>query len=287
VEDIMVCVKQVPRNASIRMDLETHTLVRDGVESVMNPQDAVALSAALELKAEYGIKIGVVSMGPKSAAETVSECLAMGADEGFLITDGCFAGSDTLATAISLAVFIRKSGYRTVFCGNETTDSATGQVGPSIAQMTGLACVTNVERILQFKEGAARAIVKSERARKEFLVDLPAVFAFIGHGGTADHGARAGKRKKRRAAGITRLDAGSLGIDKEGVGLKGSPTKVVSIEIDESSVGYINVTDGMTPEEKIACLLRGGLELRDDGRRIRDLDGEEIAEVAAMIRGYR
>lgn len=142
--NIVVCMKQVPNTTEIKIDPVTNTLKRDGVESIINPDDRTALEAALVMKDNYGAKISVVCMGPQQAEIALREALAMGADEAYLVTDRAFAGSDTIATSCIIAQAIGYIGYDVIFAGRQAIDGDTAQVGPQIAEHLHLPQVTYV-----------------------------------------------------------------------------------------------------------------------------------------------
>ena len=137
---IVVCIKQVPDTNEVKINQETGTLIRDGVKSIMNPDDKNALESALQLKDKYGASVSVLSMGPPQAKEILREALSMGADEVFLISDRKFGGSDTWATATIIASAIEKVGdYDIILCGRQAIDGDTAQVGPEIAEFLDIA----------------------------------------------------------------------------------------------------------------------------------------------------
>lgn len=144
---IIVCAKQVPDTNVIKINPKTGTLIRDGVPSILNHDDANALEEALKIKDKYpDTHITVVSMGPPQATDMLMECLAMGADEGVLLSDRAVGGSDTWATSNALEATIRKIGdYDMIFAGRQAIDGDTAQVGPQIAEKLGLPQVTYVE----------------------------------------------------------------------------------------------------------------------------------------------
>ena len=136
--NIVVCIKQVPDTAEVKINPETNTLIRDGVENIMNPFDRQALETALILKDTSGAKVTVVSMGPPQATDILKEAIAMGADDAVLISDRALAGSDTLATSVALAAAVRKVGEcDLVLCGKQAIDGDTAQVGPEMAEHLG------------------------------------------------------------------------------------------------------------------------------------------------------
>ncbi len=145
--NIIVCIKQVPDTNEVRIDPVTGTLIREGVPSIINPDDKNALEEALVLKEKYGAHITIITMGPPQAEKALREALAMGADEAVLITDKAFAGADTLATSRALAAAVQKFPYDIVFAGRQAIDGDTAQVGPEIAEHLGIPQVTYVEKV--------------------------------------------------------------------------------------------------------------------------------------------
>jgi electron transfer flavoprotein beta subunit len=145
--NIVVCLKQVPDTTEVKIDPKTGTLIRDGVPSIINPDDKNALEEALVIKDNSGAKVTVISMGPPQAEKALREALAMGADEAILITDRAFAGADTLATSHALAGALRKLEYDIVFAGRQAIDGDTAQVGPEIAEHLGIPQITYVEKV--------------------------------------------------------------------------------------------------------------------------------------------
>ena len=146
---ILVCVKQVPDTTEVKIDPVKGTLIRDGVPSILNPDDANALEAALQIKDENpGTEVVVITMGPPQADEMLRECLAMGADEAYLLSDRAFGGADTCATSTTIAAGIKKiKKYDIVFAGRQAIDGDTAQVGPQVAFRLGLPVVTYVQDV--------------------------------------------------------------------------------------------------------------------------------------------
>ena len=133
---VVVCIKQVPDTTEVRLDPVTNTLIRDGVPSIINPDDKAGLEAALRLKDELGATVSVVSMGPPQADAVLREAMAMGADEAFLVTDRAFGGADTWATSSTIAAAIQAVApdYDLIITGRQAIDGDTAQVGPQIAE---------------------------------------------------------------------------------------------------------------------------------------------------------
>lgn len=145
--NIIVCIKQVPDTNEVRIDPVNGTLIREGVPSIINPDDKNALEEALRLKELYKAHITVMTMGPTQAENALREALSMGADEAILISDKAFAGADTLATSRALASAIGKLPYDIVFAGRQAIDGDTAQVGPEIAEHLSIPQVTYVEAV--------------------------------------------------------------------------------------------------------------------------------------------
>jgi electron transfer flavoprotein beta subunit len=151
--EMLVCIKQVPGTSNVNVDPVTGVLIRDGVESKMNPYDLYALETALRIKNERGGQIKVLTMGPPQAKEVISEAFMMGADEGAILSDRKFAGADVLATSYTLSQGVKKVGNADlIICGKQTTDGDTAQVGPEMAEYLGIPHVANVLKILAISE---------------------------------------------------------------------------------------------------------------------------------------
>ncbi|MCD3217948.1 electron transfer flavoprotein subunit beta/FixA family protein, partial [Clostridium botulinum C] len=144
---IVVCLKQVPDTNQVKIDPVTGTLIREGVPSIINPEDKNALEEALRLKDEKGATVTVISMGPPQAEAALREAMAMGADDAILISDRAFAGADTLATSYALAGALKKLEYDFILAGRQAIDGDTAQVGPEIAEHLGIPQVTYVEKV--------------------------------------------------------------------------------------------------------------------------------------------
>lgn len=148
--NIAVCIKQVPGTTKVEVDENTGVLKRDGVDSKMNPYDLYGLETALRIREKKGGKVSVISMGPPQAMEIIREAYAMGADEGILLSDRKFAGSDVLATSYTLSQGIKKTGeFDLYICGKQTTDGDTAQVGAEVAEYLGIPNVSNVKELIE------------------------------------------------------------------------------------------------------------------------------------------
>ncbi len=144
---IVVCLKQVPDTTQVMINPITGALIRNDVQSIINPEDKNALEEALRIKEEKGGKVSVITMGPSQAESVLREAMAMGADEAILLTDRIFAGSDTLATSYALAKILKKLKYDIIFTGSQSIDGATSQVGPKIAEFLDIPQITYAKKI--------------------------------------------------------------------------------------------------------------------------------------------
>lgn len=254
---IIVCVKAVPdpkEACNIKIDPGSKTLMRCDVPMVLNPLDKNALETSLQLKKELNAHIAVLSMGPPEAGNIVKECLALGADEGYLLSDQAFGGADAYATAFTLAGGIRKIGLPDViFCGMASSDGATEWVGPELSTFLDMPVVTMVIEIVEYDGQWWKLKASLENGYRLVHVKLPAVLTVtreINRPGTLSFSGIIKARKKQ----ITEWGIGELGLAPEAVGLKGSPTIVSDLCIRESKreVEFISGTR----EEKVDRLVQ-------------------------------
>ena len=253
---IIVCIKQVPNTSEVKINPETKTLIRDGVESIINPDDKNALEAALKIKDEKGAKVVVVSMGPMQAKEALLEALAMGADSAYLISDRKFGGSDTWATATILAAAIEKIGsYDLIICGRQAIDGDTAQVGPEIAEFLNIPQVTYAKE-LKLKDGAVTVKRYCESKDYEFEVKLPALITAIKELNTVRYPSVKGifKAYESDEELVEVLTFDDLNVDETQIGIKGSPTNVHRsfVPVKEKHSEFI---EGNTAMEKAKLLL--------------------------------
>lgn len=232
---IVVCIKQVPDSAQIRVHPVTNTIMRQGVPAIVNPYDLFSLEEALRLKDRFGGKVTMLCMGPPQAEDALRKCISYGADDAVLITDRAFAGADTLATSYALASGIRQIAIEQavdiVFTGKQTIDGDTAQVGPGIAKRMGLQLLTYVSRIVD-TDLVQRTITverRSEGGVQVLQTALPCLITMLENTNELRfaslpamiHAAGFPVRKwNREQAGIE---------DVEKIGLKGSPTVVSKV----------------------------------------------------------
>lgn len=224
---IVVCVKQVPDTTEVRIDSKTGTLIRDGVPSIMNPDDKAGLEAALQIKEQTGAEISVVTMGPPQADAVLREAFAMGADKAYLITDRAFGGADTLATSTTIAAAIKKLDFDLIIAGRQAIDGDTAQVGPQIAEHLGIANVSYAEDI---KVEGKTVIVKRqfEDRYHTVKVQMPCLITALGEMNTPRYMTPGGIFDAYREKEVTVWTRADLEVADEEIGLKGSPTKVAA-----------------------------------------------------------
>lgn len=224
---IIVCMKQVPNTNEVKIDPKTGTLIREGVPSIINPDDKNALEEALKIKEESGGSVTVISMGPPQADYALREALAMGSDEAILLSDRAFAGADTWATSLTLAQAIKKIGkYDLVFCGRQAIDGDTAQVGPEIAEHLDLPQVTYVKKIISINNKKAVVERALEDGHELIEVALPAVLTAVKELNEPRYPSVAGIVSAFDEEQIVVWGADKLDIDGDRIGLAGSPTQV-------------------------------------------------------------
>ena len=222
---IVVCVKQVPDTNEVKLDPVTGTLIRDGIPSIMNPDDKAGLEAALAIKDKMDATISVVSMGPPQADSVLREALAMGADEAYLITDRAFGGADTLATSTTVAAAIKKLDFDLIITGRQAIDGDTAQVGPQIAEHLNIPNISYAEDIQV--EGNA-VVVKRQYEDRYHVVraQMPCLVTALGEMNTPRYMTPGRIFNAYREKEVTIWTRADLEVEDEAIGLKGSPTKV-------------------------------------------------------------
>jgi len=227
--NIVVCIKQVPDTTNVRINPETKTLMREGVESIINPFDCYALEEGIRLKERHGGKVTVITMGPPQAESALREAIGLGADEAILVSDRAFAGSDTLATSYALAQAIRKvSAFDIILCGKQAIDGDTAQVGPGIAVHLGIPQITYVRKIEKVEGHLLRAERLTEEGYDVLEVKLPCMLTVVKEINEPRIASLKGKMAAKKAV-IKKWTAEEIGADTTRVGLEGSPTLVVEI----------------------------------------------------------
>lgn len=237
---LVVCVKQVPDSREIRIDPKTNTLIRQGVPAIANFYDMHGLEEALRIKEQYGARITVVCMGPPPAEKSLKQCISLGADEAVLVTDRGFAGADTLATSYVLGLTISKVAQEIgpvdlVFCGKQTLDGDTGQVGPGIACRLDLEQLTYVYKVEGIEVETRRITVHRllEDGVEVVQTTMPVLITALKE---MNHVRRASLPGMIRAATykpIIWTTADFPDLERAKIGLKGSPTIVAKTWVPE------------------------------------------------------
>ncbi len=227
--NIVVCIKQVPDTTSVKIDPKTNTLIREGVESIINPFDAYAIEEGVRLRERFGGKTTVVTMGPPQAESALREAISLGCDEGVLVSDRAFAGADTLATSYTLAKTIERIGdYDVILCGKQASDGDTAQVGPGISTHLDIPQVAYVKKIEEINETDATVERMTEEGFEVVKIQLPCLFTVVKEINEPRLPSLKGKMKAKKAE-IKTLKAIDLDVEDDRLGLTGSPTQVVRI----------------------------------------------------------
>lgn len=227
--NIIVCIKQVPDTTQVRIDPVNNTLVREGVQSIINPFDMYAIEEGVRLKERFGGKTTVITMGPPQAQEALREAISMGCDEGILVSDRAFAGSDTLATGYTLALAIKKiKDVDIILCGKQASDGDTAQVGPGIATQLDIPQVTYVKKIESIDEKSARVERMTEEGFEVIQTSLPCLLTVVKEINEPRIPSLKGRMRAKKAE-ITTFKAIDLDADDARLGLTGSPTWVSKI----------------------------------------------------------
>lgn len=285
--ELLVCIKQVPDTSEIKLDPETNTLIRTGLPSIVNPFDMNALEAALEIKDKVkGAVVSVITMGPPQADAALRECLTMGADKAYLISDRAFAGADTLATSYTIASAIKKlqadqgRPFDLILCGKQAIDGDTAQVGPQIAEELGIPQITyvnkvsliaddNDEHILPVEDqesaGAAEPIaegstvtaIQVEREHEEgyevLEVKLPALITAVKTLNEPRYPTLWNSIRAIRSE-VTTITAADMTVESERLGLSGSPTRVRKVYSPPVRSKGLIIQDE-TPAEAVKSLM--------------------------------
>jgi len=227
--NILVCVKQVPDINLVKMDPVTGSLIRAGVPAILNPLDANALEAAVRVKEQYGGTVTCITMGPDMAMEALRECLAAGADRAVLLSDRAFANADTLATSYVIRTAAAQLGdFDLIFCGKESLDGATGQMGSQLAERFDASQISSMSLIteLDIENGTVTAERELEKGIELCQAQLPCLFT-VEKTNYRPRIPNLKSWKASRSAEIIKFTSATIpGLDAEQIGDPGSPTKV-------------------------------------------------------------
>lgn len=251
--NIIVCIKQVPDTAEIKINPETNTLMREGVPSIINPFDLHAIEAAVQIREELGGKVTVLTMGPPQAESALREAVSMGADEAVLLSDRAFAGSDTWATSYTLAQAIKKLGADIVFCGKQAIDGDTAQVGPETAEFLGIPHISYIRKIEEVTDSSIRVQRLMDEGYDVVESPLPVLLTVVKELNQPRMPSLKGKMAAKKAV-IQKMGMADIEADENSLGLKGSPTQVKKIFAPEMRAER-KIIEG-TPEEQVDMLIK-------------------------------
>ncbi len=271
---VVVCVKQVPDSREIRIDPKNNTLIRQGVPSIVNFYDMHGLEEALRLKDQFGARVTVVTMGPPPAEKGLKECISLGADEAVLVTDRGFAGADTLATSYVLGLAIRKIGevwgpVDMVFCGKQTLDGDTGQVGPGVACRLNMDQLTYVCKVADVNPETRRVRVhrQMEDGVEVTETSMPVLLTALKELNKIRRATLPGMIRAARYKAAVWTAADFPELDKTKIGLKGSPTIVGKTWVPELKKANTVRVEGATAQE-LATDLAGKLWAEELPKRL-------------------
>ena len=250
--NIIVCIKQVPDTAEIRINPETNTLMREGVPSIINPFDLYALEAGIQLKEKLGGKVTVLTMGPPQAETALREAISMGADGAVLLSDRAFAGSDTWATSYTLAQAIKKLGADIIFCGKQAIDGDTAQVGPETAEFLGIPHISYIRKIEEVKDNYIRVQRLMDEGYDIVESGLPVLLTAVKELNQPRMPSLKGKMAAKKAE-IKKMGKAEIEADENNLGLKGSPTQVKNIFAPQIKAER-KMFEG-APEEQVNALI--------------------------------
>lgn len=229
---IVVCIKQVPGTTEIKIDPETNTLIREGIENIINPFDAYAIEEGVRIRERFNdgeVEVIALTMGPPQSREILKEAISVGVDSAILLSDRAFAGADTWATSTTLAKAINKiEDCRLIILGKQTLDGDTGQVGPELAQRLNIPFIGYASSILEISKNKMKVKRLMEDRYETFEINLPAAISVVKDINTPRVPSLRGKMKAKSVE-IPVWDAKQLEADEDEVGLSGSYTQVVKI----------------------------------------------------------
>lgn len=254
--NILVCIKQVPDTTEIKINPVTNTLIRDGVPSIVNPFDSFALEMAARIKDEQETKIVVMSMGPTQAIVALKECLALGADKAYLISDRAFGGSDTLATSYILSKAVKaveavEGAFDVIFCGKQAIDGDTAQVGPELAEQLDYPQLTFATKVF-IKDGKVQVERETENGKEIWESAVPVVVTASKPAFEVRYPNVRARMAANRAT-VPVLTINEVSADAEQSGLKGSPTKVKKTFVPVRSNSGVIIREE-TPTESAVLL---------------------------------
>jgi electron transfer flavoprotein beta subunit len=252
---IIVCIKQVPDTTEVRLDPEKGTLIREGIPSIINPDDKAGIEAALRLKDQTGAHVTVLTMGPPQADIALREALAMGCDEAFLVTDRVFGGADTWATSATIAGALQTLEYDLLITGRQAIDGDTAQVGPQIAEHLHIPHVSYVED-LKYNNGTLQLKRQYEDRYQEIEVKLPALITCLSELNAPRYmnvGGVFSAYREKQVKILTYEDI-KAHLDESHIGLKGSPTRVFK-SFNKTAKAAGTLHDNVTEDQAVDLIV--------------------------------
>lgn len=259
--NILVCVKQVPDVNLVKIDPVTGSLIRKGVPAILNPLDANALEAAVQMKERYGGTVTCITMGPDQAEEALRECLAAGADKAVLLSDRAFANADTLATSYVIASAAKLLGsFDLIFCGKESLDGATGQMASQLAERFDASQLSCTEEILALDDRKMLILARREleKGMETTEARLPCLLT-VEKSNYRPRIPNLRSWKASRSAQISKYNSKTIpGLDPEKIGDPGSPTKVPRTYPPEAGSKGVMIDEGGIDKsvQKLAAVIR-------------------------------
>lgn len=251
--NIIICIKQVPDTAEVRINPETNTLIREGVPSIINPYDMHAIEAGLGIKETIGGKVTVITMGPPQAESALRDAISMGADDAVLLTDRTFAGSDTWATSYTLSKAVERLGADIIICGKQAIDGDTAQVGPEMAEFLNIPHISYVRRIEAIQPDSIRVQRLMDEGYDIVESSLPVLLTVVKELNEPRLPSLKGKMTAKKTE-IKKWTSSDIQADADKIGLKGSPTQVKNIFAPEAKRGR-KTLEG-TLEQQVDALLQ-------------------------------
>lgn len=251
--NIIVCIKQVPDTAEVRINPETNTLIRDGVPSIINPYDMHAIEAGLRVKEIVGGRVTVMTMGPPQAESALRDAISMGADDAVLLTDRAFAGSDTWATSYTLSRAVEKIGAEIVICGKQAIDGDTAQVGPEMAEFLNIPHISYIRKIEEIRPDSIKVQRLMDDGYDIVESSLPVLLTVVKELNEPRLPSLRGKMAAKKAE-IKKWTSSDINADQDKIGLKGSPTQVKNIFVPEAKRDR-KILEG-TVEQQVEALIQ-------------------------------
>ena len=255
---LIVCIKQTPKTEQVKIDPATGCLIRTD-EGMMNPFDEHALEAAVTLKEQLGGRVSAVTMGPPQAEQVLRDAVARGADAVYHLCGAEFAGSDTWGTAYALSKAVEKISAGVpvlVLCGQQTTDSDTGHVGPQVAAWLNWPQAAFVKKIIRADEKTL-SIERAAQGGSEIIkLPLPCVIA-VGKEAAVPRVSSVKGRLAAKTAPVTRWTADDIGADKNNLGAANSPTRVLrSFTPQTQTAGAVLTGNTQEKAARLAAVLK-------------------------------